>query len=53
MVVDLIGQSHFHFVRIFVMDFTIGLGGAESLAIGEAILTETDIAIGFFELSLW
>ena len=36
-----------------VVDLVVSLGGAESLAIDEAISTEVDVAIGFFGLPLW
>ena len=35
-----------------VMDLAIGLGGAEGLAIGGAVLTRADVAIGFSGLTL-
>ena len=31
----------------------VGLGGADGLAIGGAVLTGSDIAVGFSGLSLW
>ena len=31
----------------------LAIGGAMGLAIGRAVLTETDVAVGFSELSLW
>ena len=31
----------------------LSIGGVVGLVISKAILTETDVAIGFFELFLW
>ena len=36
-----------------MVGLVVGLGKAESLAIGEAILTGANVAIGFFGLLLW
>ena len=36
-----------------VVDLAVGLGGAEGLAIGGAILTGEDVAVSFSGLSLW
>ena len=47
--VDLAGQPHF-FIEVAV---GFAISGTVGLVIGEAILTGTDIAIGFFGLSLW
>ena len=50
--IDLISQSHFCFIRMSIVDLTIGLGKAVDLVISKAVLTETDVTISFFELSL-
>ena len=47
-VVDLAGQPHF-FVGAAV---GLVIGGVVDLAIGEVVKTKTDIAVGFFGLSL-
>ena len=44
------GWSYFRLIGISVVD--IGLDGADSLAIGGAILIGADVAVGFFGLSL-
>ena len=49
-VVDLISQPCFYFIRVFVEG--LGIGGAVGLAIGRIILIGTNVAIGFFKLSL-
>ena len=36
-----------------VVGLAVGLSGADGLAIGGAVLTEADIAVGFSGLSLW
>ena len=36
-----------------VVDLAVGLGGAKNLAIGGAVLTGADVAVGFSRLSLW
>ena len=52
--VDPTGQPHFYFIGIFVVvDLAIVLGEMEGLAIGAAIVTGADVAVGFFGLSLW
>ena len=38
---------------MFVVSFAIGLGEIKSLAISGDILTEANVTVGFFELSLW
>ena len=48
--VDLAGWPCFHFIGIYVVG--IGLGEAEGLAIGRAVLTKADIVVGFSGLSL-
>ena len=52
-VVDSINQPYFYFIEMFVIDLAIGLGRADCLAIGGAVLTEIDITIDFSELFLW
>ena len=53
-VMDLANKPCFRFIGMsVVIDLAIGLGRAESLAIGGAVSTKADVAIGFFELSLW
>ena len=54
-VVDPIGRP-----RFFAVDpagrprfLAVGLGGADGLAIGGAVLTGADVAVGFSGLSLW
>ena len=49
MMVDLVSQPR------FFVETTIGLyiSKAVDLAISEAILPRTNVAIGFFELTLW
>ena len=49
MVVDLAGQLRF-FVGAAV---GLGIGRAVGLAVGGAVLIGTNIAVGFFGLSLW
>ena len=58
-VVDPIGRPHFfavdpadwpHFGAVVGM--AVGLGGADGLAIGGAVLTGADVAVGFSGLSL-
>ena len=49
MVVDPIGRPCFG----AVVGLTIGLGGADGLAIGGAVSTGSDVAVGFSGLSLW
>ena len=36
-----------------VVGLAVGLGGADGLAIGGAVLTGANVAIGFSGLSLW
>ena len=36
-----------------MVELAVGLSGAEGLVIGGALLTGTDVAVGFFRLSLW
>ena len=53
-VVDSTGQPCFRFIGIsVVIDLAVGLGGAEGLAIGGAVVTGADVAVGFSGLSLW
>ena len=49
MVVDLAGRPRF-FVGVAV---GLVIGGAVGLAISGAVSTGTDVAVGFFGLSLW
>ena len=56
MVVDPIGRPRFGAVvdpAGWPRFLAIGLGRADGLAIGGAVSTESDIAIGFSGLSLW
>ena len=48
-VVDLAGRPRF-FIGAAM---GLGIGGVVGLAVGGAVLTGTDVAVGFFELSLW
>ena len=50
-VVDPTSQLCFRFIRMSMGG--IGIGGPVGLAIGGAVLTGVDIAIGFFRLFLW
>ena len=53
MVVDPIGRPRFYFIGMFVVvDLAVGLGRVEGLAIGGAVLTGVDVAVGFSRLSL-
>ena len=45
------GWPCFRFIGISIMG--VDLGGVDSLAIGEAVSTGVDVAIGFSGLSLW
>ena len=49
--VDLADRPRFRFIGMSVVG--VGLGGAEGLAIGRAVSTEADVAVGFSRLSLW
>ena len=49
MVVDLVGQSR-SFVRAAV---GLSIGEVVGLAISKIVLTEMNVAVGFFGLSLW
>ena len=63
MVVDPTGQPRFFVGAVVdpagrpyfgaVVGLAAGLGGADGLAISEAILTGADVAFGFSRLSLW
>ena len=51
--VDPASRPHFCFIGMSVVGLAVGLGGVEGLAIGRAVLTGADVAVGFSELSLW
>ena len=52
--VDPTGRPRFRFIGMsVVVDLAVGLSGVEGLAIGGAVSTGANIAIGFFGLSLW
>ena len=56
MVVDPIGRPRFGAVVNSVgwpRFLAVGLGGADDLAIGGAVLTGSDVAVNFSGLSLW
>ena len=36
-----------------IVGLAVGLGGADGLAIGGTVSTGSDVAVGFFGLSLW
>ena len=42
-----------HFFDGAVVGLAVGLVGADGLAIGRAVLTGADVAVGFSGLSLW
>ena len=48
--IGLASLPHFRFIRISVMG--VGLGEADGLAIGGAVLTEADVIVGFSRLFL-
>ena len=50
---NLTSQFFFHFIKKLVINLIVDLIKAVGLIINEAILTKTDIAIGFFKLFLW
>ena len=50
--VDLAGWPCFRFIRMSVIGLVVGLGEAESLIIGRAVLMKADVAAGFFGLFL-
>ena len=52
--IDPTGRPHFRFIGMsVVMDLAVGLGGAEGLAIGGAVSTGVDVAVGFSGLFMW
>ena len=53
MVVDLVGRPCFHFIGMSVVGLAVGPGGTEGLAIGGAVWTGADVAVGFSGFSLW
>ena len=54
MVMDPTGWPCFRFIGMsVVVDLAVNLGRAEGLAIGGAVSTGADIAVGFSGLSLW
>ena len=50
---DLAGQPRFYFIGMSVVGLIVGLKRAKGLAIGGAVLTGANVAIGFSGLSLW
>ena len=51
--VDPVVRLCFRFIRLSMIGLAVGLGVIEGLAIGGAISTRADVAVGFFGLSLW
>ena len=49
-VINLINQLNFYFIRIFIED--LGISRMVDLGISKIVLIRTDIIIGFFKLSL-
>ena len=49
-VMGLAPRPRFRFIEMFVLG--VSLGGANGLAIGRAILTRANVAVGFYGLSL-
>ena len=43
----------FHFIRISVVGLAISLVGIDGLVIGDVVSIDADVAVDFFELSLW
>ena len=51
--IDPTNQPCFNFIRMFMVGLAIWLDRADGLAIDEAVSMEADIAVGFYNLSLW